>query len=267
MTANVTLPGTGAVIETVDIAGVERQVVTIGDRAGNAVDVIGGLTETAPASDTASSGLNGRLQRIAQRLTTMLTGIVLAAGSAVIGKVGIDQTAGQNVVKTRFFAAVATTLTRPANVTAYSANDSISNNATAASVTALSATVSDTNDDPVCITAVTVDTNDTGLAAAVQVRAYLYNSDPTAISGVGAGDNAAFSNKRAGFIGSVAGTMRAFSDGGKARLVPEEGSYIVAKPASGAQTIFIQFQTLSAFTPSANSTMLIATLEGFQGRA
>lgn len=34
--------------------------------------LIGALTETAPASDTASSGLNGRLQRIAQRLTTLL---------------------------------------------------------------------------------------------------------------------------------------------------------------------------------------------------
>lgn len=33
---------------------------------------IGGLTETAPASDTASSGLNGRLQRIAQRITSLI---------------------------------------------------------------------------------------------------------------------------------------------------------------------------------------------------
>lgn len=32
----------------------------------------GSLTETAPATDTASSGLNGRLQRIAQRLTSLL---------------------------------------------------------------------------------------------------------------------------------------------------------------------------------------------------
>jgi hypothetical protein len=32
---------------------------------------IGGLTEAAPASDTASSGLNGRLQRVAQRLTSL----------------------------------------------------------------------------------------------------------------------------------------------------------------------------------------------------
>jgi hypothetical protein len=34
---------------------------------------LGSLTETAPATDTASSGLNGRLQRIAQRFTTLLT--------------------------------------------------------------------------------------------------------------------------------------------------------------------------------------------------
>lgn len=33
---------------------------------------IGDLTETAPATDTASSGLNGRLQRIAQRITSLI---------------------------------------------------------------------------------------------------------------------------------------------------------------------------------------------------
>lgn len=33
----------------------------------------GALTETAPATDTASSGLNGRLQRIAQRITSLIT--------------------------------------------------------------------------------------------------------------------------------------------------------------------------------------------------
>lgn len=33
----------------------------------------GSLTETAPATDTASSGLNGRLQRIAQRLSSLIS--------------------------------------------------------------------------------------------------------------------------------------------------------------------------------------------------
>lgn len=46
-------------------------------RSTEDVAAIGGLTEVAPASDTASSGLNGRLQRIAQRLTTLM-GTVLS---------------------------------------------------------------------------------------------------------------------------------------------------------------------------------------------
>lgn len=36
------------------------------------VALTGAVTETAPANDTASSGLNGRLQRIAQRLTSLI---------------------------------------------------------------------------------------------------------------------------------------------------------------------------------------------------
>lgn len=48
---------------------------------------VGDVTETAPANDTASSGLNGRLQRIAQRLTSLIAllpaslGIKTAANS------------------------------------------------------------------------------------------------------------------------------------------------------------------------------------------
>jgi hypothetical protein len=41
---------------------------------------IGALTETAPATDTASSGLNGRLQRIAQRLTSLIAQLPSALG-------------------------------------------------------------------------------------------------------------------------------------------------------------------------------------------
>lgn len=43
--------------------------------------LLGAVTETAPATDTASSGLNGRLQRVAQRLTTLIT----AVGTQVFG--------------------------------------------------------------------------------------------------------------------------------------------------------------------------------------
>lgn len=41
---------------------------------------VGSLTETAPATDTASSGLNGRLQRIAQRITSLIALIPTSLG-------------------------------------------------------------------------------------------------------------------------------------------------------------------------------------------
>ena len=40
----------------------------------------GSLTETAPATDTASSGLNGRLQRVAQRITSLIALIPASLG-------------------------------------------------------------------------------------------------------------------------------------------------------------------------------------------
>jgi hypothetical protein len=39
---------------------------------GPLATLAGAVTETAPANDTASSGLNGRLQRVAQRLTSLI---------------------------------------------------------------------------------------------------------------------------------------------------------------------------------------------------
>jgi hypothetical protein len=75
----------------------------------------GALTETAPASDTASSGLNGRLQRIAQRITslialipTALTGSgnfkiavqeALPTGTNSIGQVSANPITGQTGVQ------------------------------------------------------------------------------------------------------------------------------------------------------------------------
>lgn len=48
--------------------------------------LIGSVTETAPASDTASSGLNGRLQRIAQRLTSLIALIPAALGQGTMAQ-------------------------------------------------------------------------------------------------------------------------------------------------------------------------------------
>lgn len=44
---------------------------------------VGSLAEAAPASDTASSGLNGRLQRVAQRLTSLIALLPASIGQKV----------------------------------------------------------------------------------------------------------------------------------------------------------------------------------------
>jgi hypothetical protein len=180
---------------------------------------------------------------------------VIASGANFIG-----------AVKTRFFAVAATTMNRPANTTAYSVNDAVSNNATAASVTPFSFAVSNTNDDPVSLERVRVLSSDAGLIGQT-LRMFFYQSDPSAASGIVGGDNAAFSTKLGTFIGTMSGVMRAFNDGAAGVLVPDEGSRIVTLPTSGAQTVFGLLQALTAWTPSANSTTITPTVEGFQGRA
>lgn len=204
------------------------------------------------------------------------TGVPLAvtATPAVVGP-GAGATAARTVSSTddvmigitRLINAAFTTLTRPANTTPYTANDSISNNATAGSVTTLVATVSDVNDAPIGLTGIRVHTTDTGLGGK-SLRAYVFNSDPTASSGVVAGDNVAFNNKKAGLVGTFTGTLSAMNDGAVGTLIPESGEAFIACPVgSGVKTVWIEFQTLSDFTPSANSTTIIATAIGFQGRA
>lgn len=46
--------------------------------------LIGAVTEAAPGTDTASSGLNGRLQRIAQRLTSLISLLPTALGQGTM---------------------------------------------------------------------------------------------------------------------------------------------------------------------------------------
>lgn len=261
---------------------------------------IGVVNEAAPISDIAPAGLNGRLQRIAQRLTSLIallptalgaggglkvdgsgTAIPISGSVGVLGTPPVTQWGAWTVqpgntanttrwkvdARERAITASGGTLQRPVNATPYSPNDALSTATAAASVAAQVFTVSDANDAPVAVERLRVQTNDTGLAAGVVLRAYLFAADPAANAGIVGGDNAPFSVKRGAFVGSLSGAFRAFADGGVAILVPDEGARIVTAPTSGAQTLYALFQVLGAFTPSGNSTALFPTLEGFQALA
>lgn len=94
----------------------------------------GSVTEAAPATDTASSGLNGRLQRVAQRLTSLIALIPTSLG-AKTGSASLSVTmATDDIVPLVVAAGIATAstdLTRPADTTAYAAADAISDSTSA----------------------------------------------------------------------------------------------------------------------------------------
>jgi hypothetical protein len=175
MSNNVTLPGTGVPVETLDVGGgVERQVITISPRDLSTGDSIGPLTESAPASDTASSGLNGRLQRIAQRLTSMMA---MNASSAL-------------------------SFARTADTNAYAGNDVIGTGTGSGAAVLTFANVA-ANAGQVMITSARLEIDDTAvISGETSYRLYLYDASPASAFG----DNTAFdlpSGDRANFMGYV----------------------------------------------------------------
>ena len=77
-----TVAGTTAAVDaTTSAVGTTTAAVNATTAAVGATNTLAGaVTETAPANDTASSGLNGRLQRIAQRTTSLITLVTNVSG-------------------------------------------------------------------------------------------------------------------------------------------------------------------------------------------
>lgn len=75
-------------------------VVTIDAAGSDASDaLLGALTEPPPASDTASSGLNGRLQRLAQRLSSIIALLPASIGTKTsAGSLSVVVASDQNAV-------------------------------------------------------------------------------------------------------------------------------------------------------------------------
>lgn len=190
----------------------------------------------------------GQAAAAASRPVVLASDAALPPGANLIGK-----------VKTKFIEAASAAITRPNDTTAYAANDAVANNTSAGSVTAFSWAVSDVNDDPITLERLRMLSTDTGVPGKSH-RMYLFQVAPTP----GAGDNAAFTFPKSGFIGTMSGTYEASSDGAVAVFVPDQGARIIAKPVSGAATIKGLLKTLDIFTPIASSTWT-PTVEGFQG--
>lgn len=78
--------------------------------------LIGAVTETAPASDTASSGLNGRLQRIAQRITSLIALVPASLGQkAMSASFAVVVASDQNAIPVNRAVAAAAALANVAS--------------------------------------------------------------------------------------------------------------------------------------------------------
>ncbi|MER8560195.1 hypothetical protein [Mesorhizobium sp. M0578] len=130
--------------------------------------LIGGLTETSPANDTASSGLNGRLQRIAQNITTLIASTLSVRAADGIVTVSVD-------------------ITRPADTTTYAINDALSDSTSAPTVGGFTFANAVRAAGKSAILTDLVVTSSNPAATALQGELYIFDTAFTAIN-----DNAAF---------------------------------------------------------------------------
>ena len=169
-------------------------------------------------------------------------------------------TAGQYVPNALLV--VSSSFTRPANTTAYAANQEVSNNTTAGSVTPLSWSVLRAAGDAFQIQRVRISKTNTSLTNA-SFKLDLFEASPTVTVGDGGawnnGSGTLACNQGLTWIGSVSITMgTAGSDGCNGSLAL--AAPIVTSPGSGT-TIYGILSALAAYTPGSAETFKV-TLEG-----
>lgn len=253
MADNVTLPGTGASVATDDVAGVQYQRVKVdlgGDGAASPLlagaqaasgslpvtqsteDVarMGSVTETAPASDTASSGLNGRLQRIAQRITSLIALVPTALTGSGSFKVHVNEaiTAGEAHLgevggKTSVFS-----VTLSCDTSAYASGDLI------ADTQQMDAFFRKTDGTGVISSINIIDEDNQGVAFYI-----IFMSTSTSLGTENSAPNISDANLSSGFIGIVPVATSDYVTVSGAKVATIKNLNIPVKAVSGTDDLYI----------------------------
>ncbi len=211
--------------------------------------LLGAVTETAPATDTASSGLNGRLQRVAQRITSLIAlvpaslgqkaktasfAVVLASDDDLLTKVGEVQAsptantvldrlkalltgiilaAGENFIgKTSSpMVTVDLVMTRMTDTNTYAINDAWANSDSAPTAGGYTATGAARLSGGSGVITDILFTSSGDPAVLLQGELWLFDSAPTAIN-----DNAAFALSDSDVLKAVAVIPFTLGDSGAA---------------------------------------------------
>ncbi len=245
MADNTTLPGTGEIIATDDISGVKYQRVKPAFGAdGTATDV--SASNPMPVVQTGTPTL----------ATGAATAAAQATGNTSLGSIDTKLSGALTAVGQT--ALSASTLTRPADTTAYTAQDTIAN-ATSAAVVITFANAARVSGGSGTLTKARLVTDQATNTA--RFRLHLYAIAPTALQ-----DNAAFltdwanRNKSIGSIDFGAASQEA--TGGTAAGATNKTDRLAFVCPSGATSIFGILETLDGFTPaSAQNFYIELTIE------
>ena len=231
---------------------------------------VGSLTETAPATDTASSGLNGRLQRIAQRLTSLIAlfpaaftsgggikaGLVdaIPAGANVIGQVIVDSgfvTASGSLIK------VETEYTRVADTNAYAIGDVVSNDVTTTAPISLANCFRVVGGSGY-VTKIKLITNKKSIVP--RFRIHFFNVSTATL----AGDNLPYkelyadTSKRVGYWDMPAMITAADSTNSDISRTIDMSVRMAVNADPAGQGLYAVLETLDAFTPASGQKFILS---------
>ncbi len=202
-----------------------------------------GLTnETAPATDIATSGLNGRLQRVAQRITSLIALVPTSLTSSGYFKVAQRDGAG-----------VAATFT--CGTTAYAASDVVGAASSNGALTFTSLRPDGAGE--FMITSATLEIDTTALISGeTSYNLELYNvTPPSAINDSSAWDIA--SGDRASHLGTI--SLGVPVDKGSTLKVDTDG--IMKQITMASANVFGYLVSVGAYTPTAR--VFVITLHGY----
>ncbi len=186
-----------------------------------------------------SPATQGTLASVLSALQT-----AIPAGSNVIGKFGIDQTAPgvTNLVQLPVpYIVAGNTMTRSTNTTAYGAGQLVN------AATVVYPTIAAARGNDVAGTILRLRLKKSGSTLTNGIfRVHLYNAQPTATNA----DGGAWLTTTSGYTGSFDVTMtQAFSDSAMGIGIPTAGAGVAFAPATGTQNLYYLIESRAAYTP------------------
>jgi len=246
--------GGGLKVGLVDALPAGTAVIGSLDATGS----IGSLTEAAPGTDTASSGLNGRLQRLAQRLTSLIALYPTALTANGGFKIGLVESipAGENYLGTygQIELSMAVEKIRDANATPYVAGDQISN-ATTPFFTFTN--IFRVNGGSIDITGIEVITDLKSIVPKMRVGFFNANTATLSADLAPAQELYVDESLRMGYFDMPALATAADATNSTCSRVYYRPNPISLVAAGGSRNLYVDLKTLDAFTPASGQKITV----------